>query len=190
MMDLKVDFSNLDKVGKEFPRASSRALNKTMKHVRTRLVKDAGQRYKVKAGDLKSSIGEIHLAKPTRLSTFFRSKGKRIALTYFMTKSNVMKSLAQIGKKVRRRANVTIEVTKGARRIVPGAFVAEMKSGHQGVFTREQGVIRGLPIKERTGPALPQMVSGAWSRMKDVHEYLIKTLQHEIEWFRSGKGGL
>jgi hypothetical protein len=191
-MDVKVDLSNLEKLGKEFPKASARALNNTMRHERTQMVKDAGERYRIKARDLKASMGNQVLAKPTRLSTFFRSKGKRIALTYFMAQANIRQSLAQAGKKIARRAVVSVEITKGNKRKIKGAFAQQMKSGHQGVFTRTGGVAKtGRPaIEERTGPASPQMLSGAFSRLKGVQEYLLKTLAHEIEWFRQGKGGL
>lgn len=188
-MDLKIDgIDNLRRLGQEFPKASARALNKTMTHVRAQLAKDARQRYKTTSADVKAGMGSISKAKPTHLSTYFRSKGKRIALTYFMTAANVRKSLAQAGVKIKRRTPVTFQITRGVKRKLRGAFVAKMESGHVGVFTRTGG--KPLPIEQRTGPAVPQMLSGAFSRMKGVHEYLRKTLEHEINWFLKGKGGL
>jgi hypothetical protein len=191
-MDIKVNVSNMVQLGKEFPKASSRALNKTMKHARTQLVKDAGQRYGIKAADLKASMGSTISAKPSRLSTYFRSKGKRIALTYFMTRSIIAKSLQQAGKKIARRTIISAQVTRGKRMTIKTGFAAQMKSGHLGAFTRTGGTTKtgNAEIRELTGPASPQMLSGAFKRMKGLQEYLLKTLQHEIEWFMKGRGGL
>lgn len=47
------------------------------------------------------------------------------------------------------RRGVTVEVNRGKRTLIPGAFVATMKSGHQGVF-RRRGPGR-LPIDELRG---------------------------------------
>jgi hypothetical protein len=44
---------------------------------------------------------------------------------------------------------VNVEVDRGKRTLVKGAFVATMKSGHVGIFRRE-GKAR-LPIKELRG---------------------------------------
>lgn len=194
-MDVKVSgLENLERLGREFPKASARALNKTMTHVRAEMAKEARQRYKAKSSDVKASMGQSKLATAKHLSTYFRSKGKRIALTYFMTKSTITRSLEQAGRKIKRRGIVAFEVTRGAKRRLPYAFVAQMKSGHVGVFTRTSGKMKSNPkkqaIEERTGPAVSQMLSGSFSRMKDVQEFLRRTLAHEIEWFRQGKGGL
>lgn len=63
--------------------------------------------------------------------------------------------LRQIGKGGRqpkrkggpRRGGVTVEINKGSRKFIPGAFIATMKSGHTGVFRRERRKLR-LPIDE------------------------------------------
>lgn len=47
------------------------------------------------------------------------------------------------------RKGVTVEVNRGKRTLIPGAFVARMKSGHSGVF-RRRGRAR-LPIDELRG---------------------------------------
>jgi hypothetical protein len=193
-MDLDIKgMDNLQKLGREFPKASARALNKTMRHVRTQMVKEAGQKFKAKASDIKGSMGSTRLATPTSLSTYLRSKGKRIALTYYMTKGAVEKSLAQAGRRIRQRGTVAVEITRGNKRQLPRVFVARMKSGHIGVFHRTGGAMTKdstkAAIEEMTGPAAPQMLSGAFSRMKGVHDYLRTQLKHEIDWFLNGKSG-
>lgn len=45
------------------------------------------------------------------------------------------------------RGGVTVEINKGSRKFIPGAFIATMKSGHRGVFRREHRKTR-LPINE------------------------------------------
>lgn len=46
-----------------------------------------------------------------------------------------------------RRGGVMVEINKGSRKFIPGAFIATMKSGHKGVFRRERRKTR-LPINE------------------------------------------
>lgn len=194
-MDLKINgIDDLQRLGKEFPKASARALNKTATHARAQMAKEARERYKVKSADVKASMGTPKLATAKHLSTYWRSKGKRIALTYFMTKATIDRSLRQAGRKIKQRGKVTFQLTRGNKRTLPHAFVATMESGHIGVFTRTNAKMKGKAnkqaIEERTGPATSQMLSGAFSRMKGVQEFLLKTLAHEIQWFKQGKGGL
>ncbi len=47
------------------------------------------------------------------------------------------------------RKGVSVEVNRGKRTLIPGAFVATMRSGHEGIF-RRRGSAR-LPIKELFG---------------------------------------
>lgn len=47
------------------------------------------------------------------------------------------------------KKGVTVEVNRGKRTLVPGAFLAKMRSGHEGVFKRK-GTAR-LPIRELLG---------------------------------------
>lgn len=187
-MDVKVNgLDNLERLGREFPKASARALNKTAKHVRTQMAKDARERYKVKSADIKKSMGPLQSASAKKLKAIFSAKGKRLALTYFMTASNIAKSLEQAGKKIRRRTPVTFQITKGQKQRIPHSFVAKMKSGHMGVFKRTNTT--ALPIQEKTGPATSQMLSGAFTRMKGVYEFMSKTVAHEVEWLLKGKNG-
>ncbi|MFT3843359.1 MAG: hypothetical protein QM723_40630 [Myxococcaceae bacterium] len=45
------------------------------------------------------------------------------------------------------RAGVSVMINQGQRKVIPGAFIATMKSGHEGVYRRVGGVKR-LPIRE------------------------------------------
>lgn len=45
------------------------------------------------------------------------------------------------------RKGVSVAINQGKRKVIPGAFIATMKSGHEGVYRRVGGVKR-LPIRE------------------------------------------
>jgi hypothetical protein len=187
-MDVQIKgIEDMARLGREFPKAAARTLNKTATHVRAEMAKDARERYNVKSADVKRSMGSLSKATPSRLRALFRAKGKRMALTYFMTASAITRTMQQAGIKIKRRKPVSFTVSRGKKQMIPGSFVAKMKSGHIGVFKRTNAT--PLPIQEKTGPATSQMLSGAFTRMKDTYEFMARTMKHEVEWMFKGKGG-
>ena len=60
----------------------------------------------------------------------------------------------------------------------PKSFIAIMKSGHKGVFTRTSG--RSLPIKQLYGPSVPQMIKNE-KIMKAINDDANETLQKRID---------
>ena len=92
-------------------------------------------------------------------------------------------------------SGVSVEVTKGKRSIVRGAFIATMQSGHRGVFMRQgnkqvmrKGRYKGKlrqPIKERfsatissaLGKAAPEVLNRGASVFKTTFERMSKVRQ-------------
>jgi hypothetical protein len=62
------------------------------------------------------------------------------------------------------KQGVSVEVNRGKRTLLKGAFVATLKSGHVGVF-RRQGKAR-LPIEELRGSSLVQSMRCCTTRAK------------------------
>ena len=60
----------------------------------------------------------------------------------------------------------------------PKSFVAVMKSGHVGVFTRKNG--KSLPIKQLYGPSVPQIVKNE-DIMSKINKEASETLQKRID---------
>ena len=84
------------------------------------------------------------------LSTVFPRSGSE--LVWKVRSSYGPTPLADFGARQTKRG-VTVVIRKGgSRTLIPGAFLATMKSGHVGVFTRV-GKAR-LPIQERFGPKI------------------------------------
>lgn len=132
--------------------AMVRALNKTAEQVKvaaSREVRAAG--YGLKASVIKDAI-RIRRASQGNLKAVVVASGRPIPLINF--------SARETGK------GVTVNVQQG-RKLIAGAFIATMPSGHRGVFVREKGskhrkVNKGgkvswhqLPIRELFGPSVP-----------------------------------
>jgi len=170
-LDVK-NLGRLTSLGIQFPKASARALNKTMLHVRTQAVRSVTEKYRIKAADVKSHMKPTRKATGGSLRATFRSIGRRISLVYFGATQKRTWPGARV--KMYRR---------GAREVIPHGFIATMPSGHKGVFLRKAG--ESLPIVERTGPAVPQMLKGIWDKLQRVAgPKLRENLVHEIEWER------
>lgn len=159
-----------------------RALNKTADQVLvagSREVRKAG--YKLKAADIKSAM-RVKRASQSRLTASVIASGRPVPLIQYGAR--------QTSK------GVTVSVLNG-RKLIPGAFIAKMPTGHIGVFVREPGgkhkkVMKAgkaswhqLPIRELFGPAIPDALSNAGVR--DAVQELIATkfpviLEHEHAW--------
>lgn len=78
------------------------------------------------------------------------------------------------------KGGVRFSVRRGRTTLVPGAFIAKMRSGHKGVFVREKGQ---RAIKQLMGIDVPAMFSGAAVMPvveKRVAEQLEKNIVHEL----------
>lgn len=159
-----------------------RALNKTAERVKvgaSREVRQAG--YNLKASDIKRAM-KISRATQSSLTATVTASGRPVPLIQYGAR--------QTSK------GVTVNVLSG-RKLIPGAFIATMPSGHTGVFVREAGgrhkKVRkggkiswhGLPIRELFGPAIPDALANP--AVRDAMRALIEEqfpiiLEHEHAW--------
>lgn len=155
------------------PKAVSRALNRASVTAKNEMARKAREKYYVKQRDLTTTI-KINKAAPDSLTAEVKSEGKAIALSKF----KINPSRPQPG----RRAPIAARVKRGGGGAIGSGFVARMRSGHIGVFTRAGR--RRLPIKERYGPSVPQMLGNeevmehAGNKASEMFE---KRLDHEID---------
>lgn len=164
-------------------KAVVRAINKTGDQVKvqsSREIRDAG--YNLKAAVIKKSI-TIERATRTQIRAIVRAKGRPIALINYNARQT--------------RNGVTVSVKNG-RKLIRGAFIATMPSGHTGVFERvgsghkkvvKGGKVqwRGLPIEELFGPSIPSAFMNETVQnalVKAVHEKFPRLLDHEIAYLR------
>ena len=163
-------------------KAMASALNKMAAQVKTaasREVRAAG--YNLKAEIIKKGI-KVRRASPGNLRASVVASGRPIPLIQYGARQTAK--------------GVTVSVLKG-RKLIKGAFIATMPSGHRGVFVREAGgkhkkVNRGgkaswheLPIRELFGPAVPdglanKAVQQALQQL--ITEKFPAILQRESAW--------
>lgn len=162
-------------------RAIVAALNRAAEAARTDAVRKVRERYYVRAGTIRD---EIRITKATLEDqrAVISAAGSPISLSKFWI--SPARPLTR-----RRRKPVIARVVRGEGGPIKGAFVAQMKSGHIGVFHRA-GRAR-LPIVERYGPSVPQMLGHP-----DVIAYveeraqgrLAERMDHEIARLLRGVG--
>jgi hypothetical protein len=153
-LNLKVDIKKADKylrdVERDITKANVRALNKTAAKAKTIVSREIAQDIGMSIAPVKKQI-KITKARPVRQVATLQATGKRVPLIKLRA------------RQVRR--GVTYSAGKGkGRKLVPGAFIASMPSGHKGVFKRRGR--RRLPITELHGPSIPQVfVKGRTERL-------------------------
>lgn len=149
--------------------AIARALNRAGGSAKTVMVREIARDLGLKAGDVRDEVWIVD-ATGSHLQVTLMASPKRIPLMDFRAKQT-------------RRAGVTAKLPTGRGRY-PNAFIARMKSGHEGVFARV-GKSR-LPITELHGPSI------ARSFTKHVkvgiargEEQLVKNLRSELKFAMS-----
>ena len=163
-------------LGRQFPKAASSALNRTAKQAKTQASALVRDRYNLKKSDLDRNI-KVKNSSPSTLNASLRVSGKRQPLIDFGARGTLPSRRGTVG--------ASVEVVKGRRLNVAGSFLGIMKSGHKGVFIRKAQ--KRLPIKELTGPSVPQMffAQKVYGGLKAfVHEVLPKNLASAINFFK------
>lgn len=68
------------------------------------------------------------------------------------------------------------------RHVLKHAFLAQMRSGHKGVYTRESGAPR-LPIRELYGPAIVEVAQDHLDEAaRKAQDKLLDVFRHEYEF--------
>jgi hypothetical protein len=137
--DLEVAEQFLKGLGKTAERGITRAANRAAAGVRTDSVKTVRKEYTVKATTVRKSF-KIKKAGNNVLEAAAVSSGSRLPLIDFG---------ARPSKPNGKRTPVSVQVKK-QRKVVKNAFVAQMTSGHVGVFERTGEFGRGN-VKNKRG---------------------------------------
>jgi hypothetical protein len=158
-------------------KAKVRALNKIAAQAKVAASKEiraAG--YNMKAAAIKQKI-VIKRATSGSPEVIVRCSGRPIPLIQFSARET--------------RAGVSVSVKNG-RKLIKGAFIATMPTGHTGVFIRVgkqhkkiNGKWHGLPIKELYGPSIPaafgnQIVQTALMNL--IKNKFPVVLEQEMRW--------
>jgi len=184
---LEAALETYDKMADEVKKAAARALNRTITTVRAESARMVSRRYNIKVGDVKDAM-HIFSANSTTLQARASTRGRFFRLINF-------------GARPLKRG-VSVAVTRGRREVLQNAFIAQMKSGHIGVFTREEDHLaniigkRGKPIKkfrlrERYTISIPGSLGV--EVIEDVirkigASALTKNFEHELSYRLNQKG--
>jgi len=170
----------LKSFGNQAKGAVRKSLNRAITGVKMDAAREAGKAYNVKPADVKKTFSNSK-ASGNRLKATATFSGKRTPLYRFGAKP---------ARPTKRRPKVGVSVqVKASRKVVRGAFVAKMKSGHVSLFKRS-GAHR-LPLRELEGPAVPQMLNNQGVREKlqgSAADRFSKNLDHEMNYLIQ-KGG-
>jgi hypothetical protein len=126
---------------------------------------------------------KIALKRVREALTLTFPKGRRIEdLTWRMDVSGAPVPVAAFPHRQTKRG-VSVAINQGARALIRSAFVATMRSGHRGVFTRAGPGSPRLPIKElfstrvsdvfRDNPTIPTLFHGARSTFESSFTRLL-----------------
>lgn len=123
-------------------RALSVAVNTTARQVRTMAAREVAKGMGVRRKDVDSAFVIRPFSQPDTLHAIVRGVGAPLPLHRFKPRQT--------------KKGVTANAW-GQRRLYPGAFIAEMKSGHVGVFIRKTR--KRFPIKELWGSGVAQVMA-------------------------------
>ena len=175
--------------------ATASAVNKTAVSVRAEAVRMLRKDYNLKATDIRSLL-EIRKATADRTeATIYGSGSPGVPLYGFDPTPKRVPSTAREGKSYSPIGGVSVMVTRGSRKQVTGAFAAQMRSGHAGVFQRVPGRrMRGgkkEAIKELFGPS-PIKILASDKYAIPLDDYAADTLDrnivHEVDFYLSRMG--
>jgi len=159
-----------------------RALNKMGQQVITTASKEIRKAgYNLKASDIKKALSLKRATQSSKVATVTAS-GRPVPLIKYGAKQTSQ--------------GVTVSVLHG-RKLIPGAFIATMPTGHTGVFVLQPGgkhrkfkkagrsSWHQLPIRELFGPGIPDAAANAGVRSAVealVVEKFPRILEHEHAW--------
>ena len=110
-------------------RAAARALNRVASQVRTQAAREIKDRYRIGTRLMSKYITVARRASGSSLYVEVKAEGRPLPLMAFQARQT--------------RKGVTVEIVKGNRVLMRRAFIARMKSGHEGVFARASGQGKG-----------------------------------------------
>lgn len=185
MIYSEIKVANVDEIEKRLgnfkskaPLVLSRAINRSIQNVKKNMGKETSQRYYISSSDVKKTVRVVKATKGS-LKAAAISSGEGIALSKFKVSPNtpVRYRGASRSPKVYRAG---VKKSGGVKPLDgnPKSFVAVMKSGHTGVFTRKTG--DSLPIRQLFGPSVPQIVKNE-DIMSKINTEASETLQKRID---------
>ena len=162
-------------------RALSNAINRGISRVKTGAIRRVKEIYTVQSGAFNEATKiRVNKASTGNLVGFVSFAGYKIPLYKF----KVTPTAPGVKKQVR------AAVMKGGGTPFEDAFIAQMRSGHIGVFERETR--KRFPIEKKMGLSAAQMVGNEKvieTLEEEAQQLVNQRLEHEINRLLSGYGG-
>ncbi len=162
-------------------RAFSNAINRALTHTKSQAFKEVRQVYAVKQSDLNAATAtRIQRAGTGNTVGYVLFSGVKIPLFKFNLSQNTAK----------KSKHIKAGLMKGSWTAFDHAFIAQMNSGHIGIFERD-GKER-LPISEIMGLAGAQMMQNVEVEdhlSEDAQKMFEQRVEHEIDRILNGYGG-
>jgi hypothetical protein len=171
MLNVSMDIREAEKMlsfteRNALPKATTRALNKTVKSVQSVAIKLIAKDIGITQKNVRKSL-VIAKSTWTKPEASITAGGKRIPIMALKARQTP--------------TGVTYRSKNGGRGAIPGAFIAAMKSGHQSVFKR-LGKKR-FPLVRLYGPSIPKVfIDSAITRAMETQatERWGKNFSHEM----------
>lgn len=170
----------LDQLGQRGARAARRALKRTAMSVRTLMAAEVAKDTGLRVGTIRKEV-QARIDDNVMVATVSVS-GRRIPLIDFHARGP---------EPSRGTGRGVSALSNGQRKRYPNAFIATMRSGHRGVFTRvgpsskkSSGAwSKNLPIAQLFGPSLPHVFTKYLPLGAQLAETaLVKNLEHELSF--------
>jgi len=204
-MQISFAIKGLDQVKKNLdPQIYSSALvgsvNDLSKAVITGTSQQIKQRYSISTARVKSDIKITARATKTRPRVEIIFKRKPPGLQHYkpveITRAGIKRTMGKRGvvarkmKRSKPTKGVSVEVKRGERKTVKGAFLAMMPRGGEGIWRRKKGEKRRL--ERLYGPSIGGMftaIGGKDIAQKIINERIEKVFMRQIERQRFRMGG-
>lgn len=202
-MELKIEIRGLDDVKKMldpkiYKKATAATLNDLSSAVSTQVSKQIKERYTLPSARIKQDI-DVKKAGVDDMRAILTFSGKPPGLQHYkavQTLVNVQRKQTSKGivtkrfKRARQMMKgVSVEVIRGSRKIVGGAFLMTTAKGGGGIWRRKSK--ERMPIERMFGPSIKGMfikMGGKTLAEKIIGERLAKIFQRNVERYIYKKG--
>lgn len=192
----KRSLKQLDATEMAMIKATVSALNKSIVSTRAFMVREVSREYAIKQADVR---GELFLKKSNfkKLEASVSGEGKPgIPSMKFSPTPKRVPSTLRRGKRYLPSKGIKVMIHRGQRKVMQGAFIARMPSGHVGVFMRAaDGRIgprsRRTTIEEKFSPSPLRMLENAeiLDKLDDfTQDTYDRNMEHEAEYYLRREG--
>lgn len=185
-MALNLSIDGLDALVADFKEAPQRVTKSLVRALNRAMTSGTAVMSRAIARDIGLKVGDVKTALRFREATFNNPEAslaaslKRISLMKFGAKG----PMPSMGK----GRGVTYRGEGGVRRRLEHAFIAQMSSGHVGVYSR-RGKSR-LPLHEHFGPSLGHVFAKYRKEaLEAAHASFVKNFAHELKFQQSEQSG-